>query len=72
VGRFDLAQLEAMLQHSRLTEGPAEGLYVRSEERDHLVARAKLVRPEFAQAIDEHWLRRSLETNQLAGGAPWQ
>lgn len=70
-GRFNLAQLEAMLQQSQLTDGPAEGLYVRWEEGERLVARAKLVRPEFAQAIDEHWSRRALEINLLAGGVAW-
>jgi hypothetical protein len=38
---------------------------VRKEEGDHLVARAKLVCAEFAQAIDDHWSKRPLEPNRL-------
>ncbi|MGH8479841.1 MAG: RNA ligase family protein [Gammaproteobacteria bacterium] len=68
MGRFDLASIADLLGPSRLGEGPAEGLYVRRDEGDWLVARAKLVRPEFTQSIDEHWTKRSLETNALARG----
>lgn len=65
-GRFDVAGLTRLLGHSHLSEGPAEGLYVRREVAGRLVARAKLVRAEFVQAIDVHWSKRNLETNQLA------
>jgi hypothetical protein len=61
---------------SRLTDGPAEGFYVRRDEGDHLAARAKLVRAEFVQAIDKHWSRKALRTNALAARsqqeAPWR
>ena len=67
-GRFDLPGLESLLAASRLTDGPAEGLYIRRDVGDRLVARAKLVRPEFVQAIDEHWSKRALEPNSLAAG----
>jgi hypothetical protein len=61
-----LSELEAMLDEpSRLTEGPIEGVYVRHDEGPYLVARAKLVRPEFVQNIDEHWSRRPLQKNEL-------
>lgn len=66
-GRFDVAGLTRLIGRSHLSENPAEGLYVRREEAGRLVARAKLVRAEFVQAIDAHWSKRSLETNQLAG-----
>lgn len=65
-GRFDPSQLPALLDRSRLTDGPTEGLYVRYEASGRLVARAKLVRAEFVQAIGAHWTKRKLETNQLA------
>lgn len=65
-GRFELEGLRQLLDRSVLTEGPAEGLYVRREADGHLLMRAKLVRAEFTQAIDEHWSRRRLEANQLA------
>ena len=65
-GRFDLSGVQALLGNSRLAEGPAEGLYVRRDAGGQLVARAKLVRREFVQAIDEHWSKRALQTNALA------
>ncbi|HEY8514647.1 MAG TPA: RNA ligase family protein [Candidatus Binatia bacterium] len=69
-GRFDLEGLRRLLGPSRFTDGPAEGIYVRRDEGDHLRARAKLVRPEFTAAIGEHWSRRTLERNRLAVEAP--
>lgn len=68
-GRFDLARLKNLLGPSQLSDGSAEGIYVRQERNGRLVARAKLVRPEFAQSIGEHWSRRTIQTNLLAGGA---
>lgn len=68
-GRFDLAGIGALLGSSRLTDGHAEGLYVRRDAQGHLTARAKLVRREFVQAIDEHWSKRTLELNALAAHA---
>ena len=70
VGRFDLDGLRAFLRgESRLTDGPPEGVYIRRETSERLIARAKLVRPEFVQAIGDHWSRRQLQTNRLAPGA---
>ncbi len=68
-GRYDVAGLRGLLGRSRFAEGPAEGVYVRREADGRLVRRAKLVRAEFVQAIDEHWSRRQLEPNELAPGA---
>ncbi len=67
-GIFDVSQLKALLQHSHVSEHAAEGVYVRRERDGVLTARAKLVRAEFVQAIDEHWSKRAIEENQLAGG----
>jgi hypothetical protein len=46
-----------------------EGLYLRRDQGGFLEARAKLVRPEFVQAIEEHWSSRTLERNGLASGS---
>jgi hypothetical protein len=69
-GRFDLAGLKPLLGHSKVTEGPAEGLYVRREQGGCLLQRAKLVRAEFVQAIEQHWSKRAIEPNQLARAEP--
>jgi ATP-dependent RNA circularization protein (DNA/RNA ligase family) len=65
-GRFDISGLKRLLGSSRLSEGCAEGLYVRREATGCLISRAKLVRAEFVQTIEEHWSKRSVEPNQLA------
>lgn len=46
-------------------ELPLEGLVVRRESADWCEARAKLVRPDFAQAIDTHWRKRAIEWNRV-------
>lgn len=65
-GRFDMAGLRKLLGKSRLTDGPAEGIYVRREEGARLLTRAKLVRAEFVQAIDVHWTKKGMRVNSLA------
>ena len=50
---------------SRFGAEPAEGLYLRQDRHGWLQKRAKLVRPEFVQAIEEHWTKRPLERNGL-------
>jgi hypothetical protein len=65
-GRFNRDQILSLLGPSRLTAGPMEGLYLRKDESPWLVERAKLVRPQFVQAIDQHWTARRLRRNHLA------
>jgi hypothetical protein len=38
---------------------------IRSESVDCCEDRAKLVRPDFTQAIDGHWRKRALEWNRV-------
>lgn len=66
VGRFNDADIMGMLGDSRLGSQPMEGLVVRVEDSDGVQARAKVVRPEFVQSIEEHWMTRARETNRLA------
>lgn len=65
-GRVTFDRLKSIMGSSELAAGPAEGLYIRLEREDRLISRAKLVRAEFVQAIDQHWSKRRLEPNQLA------
>lgn len=66
-GRFTLSDLRAMLfEPSAYYGGPVEGLYLRREDDTGLVNRAKLVRPEFVQAIGEHWSHRSVRANRIS------
>lgn len=42
-----------------------EGVIIRSESSEWCDARAKLVRPDFIQAIDTHWSKRAIEWNRV-------
>lgn len=46
-------------------DGHMEGLVIRKEDEDWLQMRARLVRPDFTQAIDTHWRKRRIEWNRL-------
>ena len=54
---------------SRYRTGALEGVVIRRESVDWCEARAKLVRPDFTQAIDTHWRKRALEWNRIANSS---
>lgn len=66
-GRQTLDTLKDGVEHwrSHYRHGVLEGVVVRREDNDWLLARGKLVRPDFAQAIDTHWRSRKLEWNRV-------
>ncbi|GAA5264601.1 hypothetical protein ACOSOMT5_P1026 [Acidiphilium sp. MT5] len=66
--RMTLAELKSlvMADTSRFGTTPLEGVIVRREGPAFLEQRAKLVRPDFTQAIGEHWRSRRIEWNALA------
>ena len=65
-GRFTVDEVRRMLsQSSAYYSGPVEGVYLRQEDEEWLIRRAKLVRPEFVQAIGEHWSHGPLRPNQV-------
>jgi hypothetical protein len=66
-GHLSLSELRNFSLHSGFRNGPAEGVYLRIDDGDWLKRRAKLVRPEFMQAISKHWLRAQLIPNRLVG-----
>ncbi len=65
-GTFTQPALRRLLGKSRLGSGLAEGIYLRWDDGDRLVARAKIVREGWAMASDEHWASGPLKTNRLA------
>jgi hypothetical protein len=71
-GVFNTASLRKQLGRSRFGSAPAEGIYVRWDAGDFLLARAKVVRPGWVMASDEHWSSRPLKTNRLAASAEAQ
>jgi ATP-dependent RNA circularization protein (DNA/RNA ligase family) len=50
---------------SRYHPGPPEGVILRQDDPLWCMARAKLVRPDFTQAIEEHWRSRPIEWNGI-------
>lgn len=66
-GEHTVAMLEARVAQgrSRFREGVLEGVVVRREDEDWLLARGKLVRADFTQAIEGHWRSRKLEWNRI-------
>ena len=54
---------------SRYRAGALEGVVIRRESVDWCEARAKLVRPDFTQAIDTHWRKRALEWNRVVNSS---
>jgi len=64
-GVFDLPALRSFLAGSRLGGVAAEGIYLRWDDENRLVARAKLVRPGWSMAGDDHWTPGQSKPNRL-------
>lgn len=66
--RMTLAEVKALVMTgtSRFGATPLEGVIVRREDAAFLEQRAKLVRPDFTQAMGEHWRSRRIEWNVIA------
>ena len=64
-GHFTFMELSELLSQSQLSDKPAEGLYLRFDQGDWLVQRAKLVRPAFIQLVEQHWSRSGIKVNRL-------
>lgn len=67
IGHYQLNALEKMIAStpSAYRDAGCEGVYLRHEDEDWLLARAKLVHPDFVQSIGKHWRSRSLRWNAL-------
>ncbi|MCB2203450.1 RNA ligase family protein [bacterium] len=64
-GKFTYPEVRELLSQSKLTNLPAEGIYLRAGHGEWLERRAKLVRPEFIQAVEQHWFRSAIRPNCL-------
>ncbi|UCZ57299.1 RNA ligase family protein [Desulfurispirillum indicum] len=69
-GRFTYPEIQKLLLQSKLTDQPAEGIYLRIDHGDWLEQRAKLVRPAFIQAVEQHWSRSAIRPNRLTHDIP--
>lgn len=64
-GKFSYSEIENLLSESKLTNQPAEGVYLRVDNCNWLEKRAKLVRSTFVQALEQHWSRSVIRQNKL-------
>lgn len=64
-GLFAYPEIQKFLSISKLSDQPAEGIYIRFDQDDWLAQRAKLVRPAFIQAVEQHWSRSAIRPNRL-------
>ena len=65
-GRTDKEKLLNLLKTpSKLSDEPIEGIYLRSESEGYLLNRAKIVRADFIQTIDIHWMHKRMEQNTV-------
>lgn len=67
-GKTTLSDLIVLIskRRSQFSQTPLEGVIVRRDCGDWCMARAKLVRAEFVQAISKHWSQQPLRWNRLA------
>jgi len=65
-GRFTYPEIKKLLSQSKLTDQPAEGIYLRFDQNDWLSQRTKLVRPAFIQSVEQHWSRSTITPNRLS------
>ena len=64
-GHFAYPKVQKFLLTSKLSNQPAEGIYLRFDQDDWLAQRAKLVRPAFIQTVEQHWSRSTIRPNRL-------
>ncbi len=65
-GKFTLKALNALLSEpSAFGSEQREGIYLRQDNPNCLVKRAKLVRPAFIQADEQHWSKRPFHKNRI-------
>ncbi len=65
-GRTDKIKLLNLLNTpSKLSDELIEGIYLRKESEGYLQHRAKIVRADFIQTIDTHWMHKKIEHNTV-------
>ncbi len=65
-GHFGFDELTGLMTTSRLGHERMEGVVARTVTSDGAQHRAKVVRPEFVQQIDQHWMSGQYTMNRLA------
>ena len=64
-GKFSLGAIQSLVlkTKSKYSNELVEGVVVRDDSKLWCESRAKLVRPDFTQSIEEHWRNRMIEWN---------
>ncbi|MDD6071528.1 MAG: RNA ligase family protein [Clostridiales bacterium] len=65
-GKYSPKELPSFFGISKFGKELCEGIYIRHDKDGYLEQRAKMVRKEFRQNINEHWSRGILQCNQLS------
>jgi len=67
-GKYSKRDLEKLLNQlkSNFYSGPIEGIYLRLEDSEKLVKRAKIVNKQFIQDINKHWSKQELTNNKTS------
>lgn len=64
-GKYTLKELFSFFRQSYYGDNMCEGIYVRWDEGEWLKERAKLVRSDFKQSIEDHWSKKTMQINGL-------
>lgn len=66
-GNYSRIDLEKLLNSSKSNfySGAVEGIYLRYEDSEKLIKRAKIVKKDFIQDIDVHWSKKEMSRNKL-------
>lgn len=69
-GHFTLDDLQGLIRPSSVGHELMEGVVVRTDPSEPVQERAKLVRADFVQQIDQHWMTDQHTMNRLSVGGP--
>ncbi|UGT64003.1 RNA ligase family protein [Nocardia asteroides] len=68
-GHFTLGELARLIRQSQVGHEQMEGVVARASTSDERQRRAKLVRPDFVQSIEKHWMTKPHTMNRLRTSA---
>lgn len=65
IGQFTISEIYEMITVSAFSTNKSEGVYLKQENEKKVIKRAKIVRDDFIQSIDEHWSKKALVRNKV-------
>lgn len=64
-GKYSIEKLKSFFGQSKFGQEMCEGIYLRQDKDSFLRYRAKIVRHDFNQGIEEHWSKKTLVKNRV-------